>query len=147
MNNSCWESFHFLQENWVPPSRRLDLSSQKTDFKASRYSHLPAGRFNTICLREILNNWSKSAILLGKYSISCRRSEIYLAIARNFLVGRRRPTVVESIILRLEDAIQSAWEKVSTSGLRISFFVGKFQLPAGGFVLGLDQIPPSGQGI
>jgi hypothetical protein len=75
------------------------------------------------------------------------RSEIYLAQARNFLVGRLSSAVAESIIFRLQDAILSAWEKVSTSGLRMPFFVGKFQLLAGGLVLGLDRIPPSGQGI
>ena len=55
--------------------------------------------------------------------------------------------MVEIIIFQLEDAILSAWEKGSTSGLRMPFFVGKFQLPAGGLGLGLDRIPPSGRGI
>jgi len=31
--------------------------------------------------------------------------------------------------------------------MRMPFFVGKFQLPAGELVLGLDRIPPSGRGM
>ena len=55
--------------------------------------------------------------------------------------------MAESIIFRAEDSIVSAWEKFSTSGLRMPFFVGKFQLPAGELVLGLHRIPPSGWGM
>jgi len=116
----------------------LEFSSRKTEFKAGRYYHLPVARFNTICLREVLNFQSENAILLEEDSTSGRRIEIYLAEARNFPVGRLSSTVAESIIFRAEDSILSALEKFSTSGLRIPFFVGKFQLPAGELVLGLD---------
>jgi len=53
--------------------------------------------------------------------------------------------VAESIIFRVEDSKISAWEKFSTSGLRMPFIVGNFQLPAGELVLGLNRIPPSGR--
>jgi len=43
--------------------------------------------------------------------------------------------------------ILSSWVSVATAGLRMPVFVGKFQLPAGGLVFGLDRIPPSGGGI
>ena len=86
-------------------------------------------------------------MLVGDYSISARRSEINLVQARNFLVGILSSTVGKSIIFRLEDTIQSAWKKVSNFGLGMPFFVGKFQLPAGGLVLGLNRIPCSGRGI
>jgi hypothetical protein len=101
----------------------------------------------SLCLSEIVNNRSTSAIIDGKYSISDRRGEIYLAQAGNFVVGRLSSTVVESIIFQLVDAIQSARETVSTSGLRMQFFVGMYQLPAGGLVLRFDRIPPAGRGI
>jgi len=55
--------------------------------------------------------------------------------------------MVESIIFRLGNAKLYASEKVSTSGLSMPFFVGKFQLPARRLVLGLDRIPPSCRGI
>jgi len=125
----------------------LEFSSRKTQFKAGRYYHLPVGRFNTICLREVLNFQSENAILLEEDSTSGRRIEIYLAEACNCAVRRLSSTVAESIIFQAEDSILSAWDKFSTSGLRMPFFVGKSQLPAGGIVLGFDRIPPSGRGM
>jgi len=108
----------------------LEFSRRKTKFKDGRYHHLPVGRFNTISLREVLNFQSENAILLEEDSTSGRRIEIYLAEARNFPVGGLSSTVAESIIFRAEDSILSAWEKFSTSGMRMPFFVGTFQLPA-----------------
>jgi len=116
----------------------LEFSIRKTEFKAGRYYHLPVGRFDTICLREVLNFQSGNAILLEEDSTSGRKMEIYLAEVRNLPVGRLSSMVAESIIFRAKDSILSAWEKFLTSGLRMAFFVGKIQLPAGKLVLGLD---------
>jgi hypothetical protein len=63
-----------------------------------------------------------------KVPTSGRRIEIYLAEARNFLVGGLSSTLVETIIFRPEDSILPGWEKFSTSGQRMQFFLGKFQL-------------------
>ena len=59
---------------------------------------------------------------------SGRKIEIYLAAARNFLVRGLSSTLVESIIFRPEDSVLPGWEKFLTSGRRIEFFLGKFQL-------------------
>jgi len=145
--NSSWECCIFWPENWVPRCRRLEFPSRKPEFKAGRYYHLLVGRFNTICLREVLNFKLDNAILLEEDSTSGWRIGIYLAEARNFPVGTLSAMVAESIIFRAEDWLLSAWEIFSTSGLRMPFFVGMFQLPAGELELGLDRIPPSGRGM
>jgi len=61
-----FESSNFRPENWDLPSRSSKLSSLRTEFNAGRNYHLPAGRFNTSWLGEILNFRSENAILLGK---------------------------------------------------------------------------------
>jgi len=38
--------------------------------------------------------------------------------------------LVETIIFRPEDSILPGWEKFSTSGRRMQFFLGTFQLPS-----------------
>jgi len=63
-----------------------------------------------------------------KVQTSGRRIEIYLATASNFLVGGLSSTLVETIIFRPDHSILPGWEKFSTSGQRIQFFLGKFQL-------------------
>jgi len=72
--NSSWDGFHFRPENQDIFDRSSELSSRTTEFNAGRNSHPPAGRLNTICLREILNIRSENAILCGKVSISGRRN-------------------------------------------------------------------------
>ena len=59
---------------------------------------------------------------------SGRRIEIYLAAARNFLLGGLSSTLVETLIFRPEDSIPSGWEKFSTSGRRMQFVLEKVQL-------------------
>jgi len=71
-----------------------------------------------------------NAILLGEDLTSGRRIEIYRAKAWHLPFGTLSLMVAEIIIFRAEDSTLSAWEKFSTSGLRIPFFVGKFQLLA-----------------
>jgi len=87
----------------------------------------------------------ENAIFLEEDTTSRWRFGINLAEARNDPVGRLSATVAESIIFRTEVSILLGWEEFSTSSLRMPFFVGKFQLPAGGLVLGLDRIPLPGR--
>jgi len=65
---------------------------------------------------------------LGKYQLSGRRIEIYLAEPGSYLLKRLGSKLVETIIFRAEDSMLPAWEKFSTSGRRMQFVMGKFQL-------------------
>jgi len=57
-----------------------------------------------------------------------QRIEIYLAEPGSYLLERLSSKLVETIIFRPEDSMLPAGEKFSTSGRRMQFLMGKFQL-------------------
>jgi len=88
---------------------------------------------------EFLNFRSGHTILFGNVSASSRGIVMYIASARNFLVGRLSSTMVATINFRPDDYILPAWEKflnfqsetaillgkVSTSGRRIEIYLAE----------------------
>jgi hypothetical protein len=62
-------------------------------------------------MEEILNSRSKHAILFGIVSASGWRFVMYLAKARNLLVGRLNSTLSTTIIFQPENLIIPSWEK------------------------------------
>jgi len=66
--------------------------------------------------------------LLGKFQLSGWRIEIYLPESWSYLLETPSSTVIETINSLPEDQELSAYEKFSTSGRRIQFLWGKFQL-------------------
>jgi hypothetical protein len=70
----------------------------------------------------------RTQFLLRKFQLFGRRSEIYLAQPGSYLLERLSSTLVETDIFRPEDSMQPAWEKFSTSGQSMQFFLGKIQL-------------------
>jgi len=58
-------------------------------------------------------------MMRGNVSASGQIIEMYLAQARNCLVGRLSSTPVATIIFHPDDSILPGWEKFSTSGQRI----------------------------
>jgi hypothetical protein len=74
-----------------------------TEFKASRYYHVPVGRFNTIWRSDILNFQLENTILLGEDPTSGWKIEIHPAEARSFAGGRLRSTWQK---------VSSFWQKI-----------------------------------
>ena len=65
---------------------------------------------------------------LGKFQLSGKRIEIYPVDTGSFLVDRLISTLVDTNILRPEDSIQPTQEIFTTSGQRMQFLLGEFQL-------------------
>jgi len=63
-----FESSNLRPENWDLTSRSSKVSIRRTEFNAGRNYHLPAGRFNTTSLGEILKLRSGNSILIVKVS-------------------------------------------------------------------------------
>ena len=70
----------------------------------------------------------RTQLLLPKFQLFGRRSEIYLAEPGSYLLERLSSTLVETDIFRPEDSMLPAWEKFSTSGRSMQFLLGKIQL-------------------
>jgi len=98
------------------------------EFKAARNYHLPAGTFYTTWLGEILNFWMENTILLGKFQLSGRIIEIYLAEPGSYILERLSSMLVKTKIFRPEDSMLPAREKSSDSCWKMQFLMGKFQL-------------------
>jgi len=84
---------------------------------------------------SILPGWEKIStssrsiqFFLGKFQNSRWRIGIYLAEPGSYLLARLISTLVESIMFLPEDSMLPAGDKITTSGGRMRFLMGHFQL-------------------
>ena len=108
----CYGSVTWMQ----PIAFSCRLRDLHYSIDLGRNSQLPVGEYAT---------------LLEKVASSGRTIEFHPTEDWNFLVERLSSKLADTITFQLEDSIQFAWEKFSTSNRRMPFFLRKIQLLAG----------------